>query len=289
MRRRSFGKISRKALWARPLLFLGALGVILSGCSAGEERQIPKLPGMKLVWHDEFDKNGLPDSSKWGYDVGGGGWGNDELEYYTEARQENVMVKDGYLTITARKEAYEGHDYTSTRLVSRGKGDWKYGHIEVRAQVPTGIGVWPAIWMMPTESKYGGWPSSGEMDLMEHVGFEPGVVHATVHTEKYYWKKNNQKSAQTSVPDADRAFHVYALDWTPSEVRMSVDGQVYFTYAPGPEDQGDGSRAWPFDQAFHLILNIAVGGSWGGQQGVDDSIFPRSMVVDYVRVYQPER
>ncbi|RUS43537.1 family 16 glycosylhydrolase [Cohnella sp. AR92] len=286
MKRFIVGWKIQKIRWACVWLLFGT---VLAGCSAGENHQIPERPGMKLVWHDEFDKDGLPDSSKWSYDVGGDGWGNDELEYYAEARQENAVVRDGYLTLTARKETYEGHDYTSTRLVSRGKGDWKYGHIEVRAKIPTGTGIWPAIWMMPTESVYGGWPSSGEMDLMEHVGFEPGVVHATVHTEKYYWKKNNQKSAQTLIPDADRTFHVYALDWTPDKVQISVDGTTYFSYAPGPEDQGDEWRAWPFDQAFHLIMNIAVGGSWGGQQGVDDSIFPQSMVVDYVRIYQPEK
>lgn len=260
----------------------------MTGCNSDRQSKIPEIKGMKLVWHDEFDYKGLPDSGKWGYDVGGGGWGNDELEYYTEGRQSNASVDGGYLTLTANKEEYEGSGYTSTRLVSRDKGDWLYGHIEVRAKIPTGRGLWPAIWMMPTESAYGDWPASGEMDLMEHVGFEPNIVHGTVHTEKYYWKKNNQKSAQIELSGLDREFHTFALDWKPNSVELSLDGSVYFTYSPAEEDKEDGWRAWPFDKAFHLILNIAVGGSWGGQQGVDDGIFPQSMVVDYVRVYQSQ-
>ena len=139
----------------------------------------------ELVWSDEFDYTGLPNSEKWSYDVGGSGWGNNELQYYTENRTENARVENGNLIIEARKESYGGNNYTSARLITKSQGDWLYGKIEVRAKLPGGRGAWPAIWMLPTDWAYGGWPSSGEIDIMEYVGYDPGVVHGTVHTESY--------------------------------------------------------------------------------------------------------
>ena len=238
----------------------------------------------ELDWSDEFGYEGLPDPAKWSYDVGGGGWGNGELQYYSQDRTDNARVDGEYLIIEARKEPGFGRDYTSARLVSKGKGDWKYGRVEVRAKLPAGRGTWPAIWMLPTDSDHGnqGWPDTGEIDIMEHVGHDPNTVHATVHTDKYNHLSGTQKGGQIHVANFDQEFHTYAADWTPRIIEFSVDGTVFFRF----RNDGRGWGYWPFDRPFHLVMNIAIGGSWGGQQGVDDSIFPQQMVVDYVRVYR---
>jgi beta-glucanase (GH16 family) len=232
------------------------------------------------AWQDEFDYSGRPDPAKWGYDLGGDGWGNNELQYYTD-RIDNAAVGNGVLTITARKEPMNGRSYTSARLVSKGKGDFRYGRIEVRARLPSGRGTWPAIWMLPTDWAYGDWPKSGEIDIMEHVGFDPDVVHVSVHTEAYNHIINTQKTATRKVTGAMTAFHRYRIDWTPDTIRGYIDDAQMFEFA----NERTGPAAWPFDQRFHLLLNIAVGGNWGGKQGVDDKVFPARMEVDYVRVY----
>ncbi len=234
------------------------------------------------AWNDEFNYTGLPAEDKWGYDVGGGGWGNNELQYYTNARTENARVENGNLIIEARKEQYEDNEYTSARLVSRHKGDWLYGRIETYAKLPSGTGTWPAIWMLPTNWVYGSWPKSGEIDIMEYVGFDPGIVHGSIHTEDYNHIIGTQKTATCTIPDAETAFHLYALEWTSEKIDIYVDDNKYFTF---PNEHKD-YKTWPFDQMFHLILNIAVGGNWGGMQGVDPNIWPQKMYVDYVRVYQ---
>lgn len=236
----------------------------------------------KLAWSDEFDGAGLPDDGKWGYDVGGGGWGNGEAQFYTDHRAENARVEGGRLIIEARKEGYGGMGYTSARLVSKNAGNWLYGRIEVRAKIPSGRGTWPAIWMLPTDWKYGGWPDSGEIDIMEHVGFDPGVIHGTVHTKAYNHILGTQKTATKTVADAMDTFHTYAVEWTAERVDVFVDSDRYFSFA----NEHTGSATWPFDQRFHLILNIAVGGSWGGVKGIDDGAFPQRMEIDYVRAFQ---
>ncbi|HKG47280.1 MAG TPA: glycoside hydrolase family 16 protein [Pyrinomonadaceae bacterium] len=244
----------------------------------------------QLVWADEFNYAGLPDPAKWSYDAGGQGWGNQELQYYTDRRTENARVENGHLVIEARREDWHGRQYTSARLVSKGKGDWTYGRIEVSAKLPSGRGTWPAIWMLPTGWEYGRWPDSGEIDIMEHVGFAPDVVHASVHTNSYHHSINTQKSAKLSVPNARTGFNVYAIEWTPEEIRAFVNKQHYFTFKNERlTKRTAGYREWPFDKPFHLLLNLAVGGKWGGQNGVDDSIWPQRMEVDYVRVYQPQK
>ena len=237
-----------------------------------------------LVWSDEFNINGLPDASKWSYDIGGNatGWGNNELQNYTQARLENAEVKDDFLYITARRESFGGKDYTSARLITKLKGDWLYGRVEVRAKLPDGRGMWPAIWMLPTDWAYGGWPASGEIDIMENVGYDPYVIVASAHTESYNHSIGTQKSANINVTTCYSDFHVYALEWEVKEYRVYVDNKLYFTF----KNEGTGYKAWPFDKRFHLLLNVAVGGNWGGAQGVDNTIFPRQMVVDYVRIYQ---
>lgn len=233
------------------------------------------------TWSDEFDYTGLPNSAKWNYDIGGDGWGNNELQYYTD-NIKNVEVGNGLLTITARKESLNGKEYTSTRLISKNKGDFLYGRIEVKAKLPTGKGTWPAIWMLPTDWAYGGWPKSGEIDIMEHVGYDQDKVHISVHTEAYHHSINTQKTATKMVPGSSTAFHTYRVDWTPYSVRGFIDGEQMFQFI----NEGKGSAVWPFDKRFHLLINVAFGGNWGGAQGVDPSVLPQKLEVDYVRVYK---
>lgn len=235
-----------------------------------------------LIWADEFDYTGLPDSEKWGYDVGGDGWGNNELQYYTNSREENARVENGRLIIEARKEAYLGSAYTSARLVTKGKGDWLYGRVEVRAKLPGGRGAWPAIWMLPTNWEYGGWPASGEIDIMEYVGYDPNVVHFTVHTEAYNHSINTQVGNSTILDDPEGNFYTYAIEWFPDHIDFFVDDVKHFSFS----NENKTFAEWPFDKAFHLILNIAVGGNWGGAEGVDETLFPKTMEVEYVRVYK---
>lgn len=235
------------------------------------------------VWQDEFDTNGAPDPQKWSYATGGDGFGNEELQYYTKNRPENAKVENGRLIITAQKESYQGNDYTSAKLQTMGKGDWKYGRFEIRAKLPAGRGIWPAIWMLPTQSNYGNWPSSGEIDIMELVGYDPDKVHFTIHTEAYNHKIGTQIGANTIIANSNQDFHTYALEWSEDSLKFFVDNQIHFTVK---RNAGDDYKKWPFDKPFYLILNVAVGGTWGGANGIDNSIFPQTMEVDYVRVYK---
>jgi len=271
----------------KQFFFISVLTTLfISGCKDNNptdpdiDSEIPA--GYQLVWSDEFNYTGLPDASKWSYDIGGSGWGNNEAQYYTGSRLKNSEVKDGNLYISAIKEDFEGEKYTSARLVTRSKGDWTYGRVEVKAKLPDGIGMWPAIWMLPTDWAYGGWPDSGEIDIMENLGYIPYYVAGTVQTQSYNFRANSQKQSIIGVADCYSAFHKYILEWESDEIRIYVDSQLYLTF----KNQGTGFEVWPFDKQFHLILNVAVGGTFGGAQGIDDSIFPRSMVVDYVRVYK---
>lgn len=269
-------------------LIAGAmLGFSFMSCKSTQPSASSEIKkATKLVWSDEFNTNGLPDSTKWGYDLGTGcpencGWGNNELEYYTKARSENARVVDGKLIIEVRKEKWESMQYTSARLVTKNKGDWKYGRIEAKAKIPRGVGTWSAIWMLPTDWKYGGWPASGEIDIMENVGFMPDSIIGTVHTQAYNGMMGTQKTKGHSVPDCDEKFHVYAIEWRPDKIDYYIDDTLYYTVL----NEHKTFAEWPFDQRFHLILNIAVGGNWGGTKGVDDSIWPQKMELDYVRVY----
>ena len=239
--------------------------------------------GYTLVWADEFEVAGLPAASRWAYDTERNrvGWYNNELQYYASGRSENAVVRDGRLVITARLERlssapdWGGQRYTSARLITRGKASWTYGHFEVRAKLPCGRGTWPAIWTLGTG---GVWPNDGEIDIMEQVGSNPSRVFGTVHT--LAGSGGNSVGGETQVPGACTAFHDYQMTWTPGDIRFAVDGIEYFRY----RNTGGGRSSWPFDAPQYLLLNIAIGGVLGG--AVDDAIFPVSMEIEHVRVYQ---
>lgn len=239
-----------------------------------------------LVWSDEFDGQGLPDTSKWTFDLGDWGWGNNELQYYTAYQLKNARQEDGHLLIEAHKED-GGHAWTSARLTTRGKVAFRYGKIEFRAKVPVERGNWAAGWTLGNsyvDEK--SWPYCGEIDILETVGFElddvtgDGKAHASVHCGAYYFKIGNQRTAETAVANMHDAFHTYGIIWTPERIEAYVDDQPYFEYADTSTE-----LAWPFDEAQNLILNLAMGGGWGGAQGLDSTITKQQYVLDYVRVY----
>ena len=262
----------------------------LSACT--EEKEIPPVTGNQNivdqnwqfettpVWVDEFNGSGAPDPAKWSFETGGNGWGNNELQYYTDGS--NATVSGGNLVITAKRESVSGRDYTSARMITKGKGDWLYGRFEVRAKLPRGRGTWPAIWMLSSDNLYGNWPASGEMDIMEHVGFDPNNVHCSIHTSAYNHTRGTQKTSSTLVNGATDDFHTYRIDWTPYSVKGFVDDVQYFQFV----NENSGFTTWPFNKKFYLLLNIAVGGNWGGAQGVDNTAFPTTLEVDYVKVYK---
>ncbi|HXJ55354.1 MAG TPA: glycoside hydrolase family 16 protein [Verrucomicrobiae bacterium] len=263
-----------------PLLALAFL-VIGMACAPA---QAADLAGWELVWSDEFTGPSL-DLSKWEFEVNANGGGNKELQYYVT---NNVRVKDGMLNIEARHEQYTGpggtREYTSSRLRTRRKGDWRYGRLDIRARLPGGRGLWPAIWLLPTDEKYGAWPHSGEIDIMELLGHEPNKVHGTLHysdrTGRHRSRGTNTVLAAGSFADD---FHVFRLDWDPGAMRWYVDDRLYQTQTNWTRRSADFPA--PFDQRFHLILNVAVGGNWPGNPDAATS-FPQTMTVDYVRIYR---
>jgi beta-glucanase (GH16 family) len=260
---------------------------------SSQEKPLEQSDSSGLIWSDEFDQDGLPDPKNWVYDVGNGceghagcGWGNNEDQYYTEADSGNARVSDGRLIIKARKEKIGNSEYSSARILTKGKLDQRYGRFEIRAKLPYGRGTWPAIWMLPSDRKRGeNWPRIGEIDIMEHVGYKQGWIFGTIHTEKYNHMRGTQKVDSIYIADAHENFYTYAIEWTKDRIDWYVDDKKYHSV-----NRGDGSIAeWPFDKRFHLILNIAVGGNWGGKMGIDDRIWPQTMEIDYVRVYDLNR
>jgi|FLOH01.1.fsa_nt_gi beta-glucanase (GH16 family) len=230
-----------------------------------------------LLWSDEFNGNGAPDSSKWGFDIGAGGWGNNESQYYT-SRSDNVIVEGGFLKITAKKESYLGAEYTSTRMLTMGKFDFTYGRVEVRAKLPTGIGTWPAIWMLGANFSSVGWPATGEIDIMEHVGKRQGWVSSAMHTPSSFGGTINH--GEQFFDNVSTEFHIYSVEWTSEKMVFAVDGNVHYTYNPTTKN----SDTWPYDANQFIILNIAMGGNFGGN--IDPTFTQSSMEIDYVRVYQ---
>jgi beta-glucanase (GH16 family) len=248
--------------------------------------EIPVPEGWKLAWNDEF-KGASIDPGKWEFEVNGRGGGNNELQYYTD-RKENAFIENGALIIQARKEAYEGpdgkRDYTSARIRTRNRGDWKYGRFDIRARLPFGQGIWPAIWMMPTDAVYGSWPSSGEIDIMEELGQEPGKVYQTLHFGGAGAHSQTGGSYVLHAGDFSSDFHLFTLEWDSTAVRWFVDDTMvqlkkvdswYTTAAPRPA---------PFNQRFYMILNLAVGGNWPKSPDATTT-FPQRLTVDYVRVF----
>ncbi len=244
----------------------------------------------ELVWSDEFDYTGSPDPAKWDHDLGAGGWGNQEAQYYT-ARPENVRVNGDHLIIEARAESFSGSNYTSARITTRDRASWTYGRIEARAQLPAGVGSWSAIWMLSEESPYGIWPASGEIDIAEHVGKDQGRVHSSLHLKNRNSPLGNNPTGSMEPGFVSTSFHIYAVEWEPRQIRFYVDDQLVDLRVPGTNQIGEyqnpqqGWAEWPFDQPFHVLLNVAVGGQWGGPT-IDAAAFPTQMLVDYVRVYE---
>lgn len=267
-------------------------------CAVLVRDKMPRADDWELAWGDEFDGAEL-DAAKWNIEEWEPRRVNDEDQAYT-ARNKNIRLEDSLLVIEAHREDYEGALYTSGRIQSSGKADFLYGRFEARARLPEGQGTWPAIWMLPSNpfqyattcsddegwqgsSECDAWPNSGEIDILEHVGYQMNHVHGTVHTRAYYWAMWEQRKGRILLPDVANNFHVYALEWSPEKIEAFVDDTLYFTYV----NEGSGWEAWPFDQPFHWILNIAVGGVWGRAGGpIDDNIFPQRLEVDWVRVYE---
>lgn len=252
-----------------------------------------------LFWHDEFDRDGQIDPANWSFNIWPAGKVNNEDQTYTD-RTTNLRIEDGLLVIEAHREKFRGAEYTSARIHSAGKLDLLYGKIEVSARLPKGQGTWPAIWMLPSNPfRYSttcapdddwqgsktcdAWPNSGEIDIMEHVGFDPNIVHGTVHTKSNYWRNWNQHKGSIQLEDVHKHFYRYGLIWTADSITATVNDIPYFTY----HRTANNWQQWPFDSPFNIILNLAIGGNWGRAGGpIDNSAFPLRMEVDYVRVYK---
>lgn len=233
--------------------------------------------GWMMIWHDEFTDNNLS-VKNWAFDIGGDGWGNNELQYYTD-RSENVRVEDGMLIIEARAEDYDNNNYTSARIKTQGLKFWRFGRYEARMKLPSGQGVWPAFWMLGTNTRQEGWPAGGEIDIMENIGNEPFTVYGTLHAEGYSGENGLGGSLITETA-LSNDFHVYAIEWDENEIHWFLDDQEYFSVTAS-EVSGD----WVFNNYFFIILNLAVGGNWPGAPD-DATVFPQQLLVDYVRVYQ---
>lgn len=231
----------------------------------------------KLIWEENFNGKQL-DETVWNFELGNGcpnncGWGNNEKQLYTN---KNHSLKEGNLIIKIEKEATH---YTSTRITTAGKKEFRYGRMEARAKIPIGKGIWPAFWMLGSNIGKVGWPQCGEIDILEYVGREPDMVYTSLHTQDSHGNTINSK--KTSFPNIEEGFHVYAIEWTKEKIEFFVDDQLVYTFAPEVKD----GNTWPFDQPFFFIVNVAVGGNFGGHD-VDNSIFPQEYLIDYIRVYQ---
>jgi beta-glucanase (GH16 family) len=243
------------------------------GCNTGTQKE-----QWELVWAEEFDYNGKPDAGYWGYEKGH--VRNNELQYYTD-HLNNVSVGGGVCTITTLLENPDS--ITSASMNTLGKFDFLYGRVEVRAMIPSALGTWPAIWMMGTNRSEVGWPACGEIDIMENVGFDPDKVHANIHTEAYNHVLGTNKGNTIEVEDPSKEFHLYALEWSEEQMDFFYDDSLYFSYQ---NDMAGNPDTWPFNQPHYLLLNLAYGGSWGGQNGVETTRLPLKFIIDYVRYYR---
>ena len=239
--------------------------------------QIPQ--GYSLKWSDEFNGTQV-DTTNWTFEIGDHGWGNNELQYYTAG--DNATVADGVLKIIAKKE---NGRYTSTRMVTRDKKIFTYGYFEIRAILPQGTGTWPAIWMLGNNIPQVGWPACGEIDIMENVGYDPDTIHANIHTKAYNHVMKTNKGNRIGAVKPYENYNVYAVEWFEDHMDFFLNDSLYFSF----KNEGTGNDVWPFDKPHYLIINLAIGGGWGGQKGIDEAIFPQKYYIDYVRVYQRKK
>jgi beta-glucanase (GH16 family) len=259
---------------------LSLLGIVATATAATAQA----IPGRTLLWADEFTQadGTKPDSVKWGYDIGGSGWGNNELQYYTD-RTQNARIEGGQLLIEARAENFGGKNYTSARLLTKNKVSWTYGRIEARIKIPKGQGIWPAFWMLGANIDGVGWPTCGEIDIMENIGSLPSTLYGTLHGPGYSGGGGISGNTVLAGAALGDDFHVYAIEWEENRIRWFLDGQQFFTLTPA---NLPGGSAWVFNAPQFLILNVAVGGNWPGSPNAS-TVFPQRMTVDYVRVYAP--
>lgn len=281
-------------LAALPLAFLGTLWAEPPAATLGTASSERFVPGPAEAaaryasadwvpsWDEEFAEGAAPSAERWGYEEGL--VRNNEAQYYTRDRRENARVEGGQLIITARRETWVGSDYTSASLTTQGKFSFRYGKLEIRAKIPTGRGTWPALWLLP-QSPTLDWPRSGEVDLMEAIGWDPHRLFFTVHTGAFNHLLHNQRSRAVSLDKPWEEFHRYGLLWTHERIEFFLDGEKVSEFA----NDGQGPDHWPFDTPMYLIMNLAVGGAWGGQKGIDPAIFPAEFRVDYVRVWKSPR
>jgi beta-glucanase (GH16 family) len=266
------------------------VSIFFMGCDLDETQEV--VTRNNLVWSDEFDQDGAPNPDKWSFEIGDGtaqgipGWGNNELQYYTD-RPENAVVENGVLKITARQEFFDGSNYTSARLITKGLFDKKYGRFEARIKLPYGKGYWPAFWMLGDDSDGEVWPQIGEIDIMEYLGDEPTTAFGTIHGPGYSGGESISKEYILQNNRFDNEFHVFGIEWSPNQINWYIDDVLYLTLTPEDvEEETDGEGEWVFnDRDFYMILNVAVGGNLPGNP-TPETVFPQSMIVDYVRVYE---
>jgi beta-glucanase (GH16 family) len=254
-------------------ILIAALFVVLCNNAAAQKFD-------SLIWSDEFNKDGLPDPAKWSYEEGQ--LRNGEAQFYTK-RKENARIKNGVLIIEARKENYDTAKFTSASLNTQKTKLFTYGRIEFRAKIPMGRGTWPALWMLGASITEIDWPACGEINIMEHVGYDSMMIHANIHTEAYNHSINTGKGSSILMDKPWKDFHIYAVDWYEDHLDFSVDGKIYFSYKKEPNAT---NATWPFDKPHFIMMNFAVGGGWGGNKGIYEKPFPHQFLIDYVRVYQ---
>jgi len=277
MNYRNLYKSKKRAIYTKGLLLLLLLGI--SACSNDEDQVV--ITKTDLVIADEFDVDGAPNSSLWSYDIGTGqnGWGNNELQYYTD-RPENITVENGMLLINARRESFQGAAYTSARILTKGKFDQAYGRFEARMRLPWGQGIWPAFWLLGADIDANPWPAAGEIDIMECRGQEPTIVLGSVHGPGYSAENSITKSYELPNDRFDTGFHVFGIEWGPNYINYYVDDVLYNQITPA-----DVPGEWVFDKPFYILINLAVVGSFVGSPN-SETVFPQTMLIDYVRVYK---
>ncbi len=275
----------KKAKHNRTILIKVSLMVFCLSSAITSNAQIRSLTNpakWELVWSDEFNGKGLPDSTIWTFEKGY--LRNKEAQYYTAERLENARIEDGMLVIEARRDDFEGHDITSASIHTFGKKSILYQRVEVCAKLPTGRGTWPAIWLIgDSKSKGIKWPDNGEIDIMENVGFDPSKIHTNIHTKAYNDVLKSYRSVLADKPC--EKFHVYAMEWYEDRLDFFIDDTKYFTFY----NEYKTTAEWPFDEGHYLIINLAIGGAWGGQQGINYELFPHKYYIDYVRVFKQKK